>query len=70
MWLTIWLIGGFGLLLLAVIALARSGGSKQAKLEAAIEEAKERNRANKIMDNVRNMSADDVRNRLQKLSDK
>ena len=70
MWLTIGLIGGFCLLLLAVIALARSGGSKQAKLEAALEEAKERNRASKIMDSVRNMSADDVRNRLQKLSDK
>ena len=70
MWLTIGLIGGFGLLLLAVIALARSGGSKQAKLEAALEEAKERKRANKIMDSVRNMSIDDVRARLQNLSDK
>ena len=70
MWLTIGLIGGFGLLLLAVIALARSGGSKQAKLEASLEEAKERKRANKIMDSVRNMSDADVRRRLQNLSDK
>ena len=70
MWLTIGLIGGFGLLLLAVIALAHKGGSKQAKLEAALVEARERNRASKIMASVRNLSADDVRNRLHKLSDK
>lgn len=70
MWLTIGLICGFCLLLMAVIVLAHKGGSKQAKLEAALVEARERNRASKIMASVRNLSADDVRNRLHKLSDK
>ena len=44
--------------------------TKQAKLEALLKEAEERRRAYKVMDTVRNMSADDVRRRLQNLTDK
>ena len=65
MWVCIGLTFGFICLLAAVIALARSGGSKSAKLEAANAEARQRRFYNEQMDNVRNMSSDDVRNRLQ-----
>lgn len=70
MWISVGLICIYGLLLGAVFVLARKNGSKAAQLEALKAEVKERQRANKIMDNVRNMSADDVRRRLQNLSDK
>ena len=70
MWTAIGLICGFVCLLLAVIVLTKKVATKQAELESLISEAKERKRANKIMDTVRSMSADDVCNRLQNLSDK
>lgn len=70
MWTSVGLIGGFCCLIGIVAILSFKYGSKAAKLEATIAEAKERARANKIVDTVRNMSADDVCNRLQKLSDK
>ena len=70
MWVFVGLIIGFICLLLAVIALARSGGSKAAKLEALNAEARQRRFYNEQMDTVRNMSSDDVRNRLQNLTDK
>lgn len=70
MWVCIGLIFGFVCLLAAVIALARSGGSKAAKLEALNAEARQRRFYNEQMDTVRNMSADDVRRRLQNLTDK
>lgn len=57
-----------------VVYLANKNGSKAAQLEVMKQElkkqAEERYHANKIMDNVRNMSADDVRSRLQDLSSK
>lgn len=70
MWSAIGLICGFVCLVGIAITLAVKYGSKSAKLEILNEEAKERKRASKIMDSVRNLSADDVRNRLHKLSDK
>lgn len=69
MWVCIGLIFGFVCLLAAVIALARSGGSKAAQIEAIKSEIRERQRGNKIMDTVRNMSDDDVRERLQNRTD-
>lgn len=70
MWTAIGLIGGFSCLIWAVVYLAAKNGSKAAQIEVLKAEAKERSRANKIMDTVRSLSADDVRNRLQNLSDK
>ena len=69
MWLCIGLIIGFICLLLAVIALARSGGSKAAKLEALNAEARQKRFYNEQMDTVRNMPATDVRERLQNRTD-
>jgi flagellar motility protein MotE (MotC chaperone) len=70
MWTAIGLICGFACLIGIVILLSFKYGSKAAKLEVLKHEAKERARANKIMDTVRSMSDDDVRARLQNLSDK
>lgn len=69
MWVFVGLITGFICLLAVVIALARSGGSKAAKLEALNAEARQRRFYNEQMDTVRNMPADDVRNRLQNRTD-
>lgn len=70
MWTSVGLIGGFCCLIGIVAILSFKYGSKAAQLEATIAEAKERNRASKIMDSVRNMSADDVRNKLNNLNKK
>lgn len=70
MWTAIGLIFGYVFLFLAVILLIKKIATKQAKLEALLKEAEERRRAYKVMDTVRNMSADDVRRRLQNLTDK
>lgn len=70
MWTAIGLICGFACLIGIVTILSFKYGSKAAKLEVLKHEAKERARANKIMDTVRSMSADDVCARLQNLSDK
>lgn len=69
MWVFVGLIIGFICLLLAVIALARSGGSKAAKLEALNAEARQKRFYNEQMDTVRNMPATDVRERLQNRTD-
>lgn len=66
---TIGMICIFILVLLVVIYLAYSVGSKSTKLEVQKAEARERMYANKQMDMVRNMSDDDVRNRLQNRTD-
>ena len=56
----------FGLILLGVLMfLARRDGTKSARLEALKREIKERQRAQTINDNVRRMSIDSVRNKLQ-----
>lgn len=60
--------------LLIVIVLAGKNGHKAAQLEALKatlnKQMQEQTRANKIMDNVRNMPYDDVRKRLQDISHK
>lgn len=56
----------FGLILLGVLMfLARRDGTKSARLDALKREIKERQRAQTINDNVRRMSIDSVRNKLQ-----
>lgn len=56
----------FGLILLGVLMfLARRDGTKSARLEALKREIKERQRAQTINDNVRRMSIDSVRDKLQ-----
>lgn len=64
---------GFGLLL-AVVILATRNGSKSAQLRALKAElkkrAEEQKRANQTLDNVRNMSDNDVRGRLRTISGK
>ena len=69
MWQLIGMILAFGSLLTAVIVLAYKTGSKNAKLEAVLAEARERQNANKSIDNVRNMADADVRSRLQDTND-
>lgn len=55
----------FGLCLLwGVIHYARKESSNAARLEALKREIKERERANTIIDSVRNMSIDRVRDKL------
>ena len=65
---------GSALAFLAALFFARRDGSNAAKVEQLRREiernAKEQERAKVIMDNVRNMSDDDVSKRLQDLSSK
>lgn len=72
MWTAIACIAGFGGLLWAVIALSKNYGRAAAQTEAlkaeAARNAKEQERANKIIDRVDRMSADDVRQRLRDIS--
>ena len=72
MWTAIACVVGFGGLLWAVCALSKNYGRATAQTEALKAEAnraaKEQERANKIIDSVDRMSADDVRKRLRDLS--
>ena len=72
MWTAIACTLGFGGLLWAVIAMSKNYGRAAAQTEALKAEAKraakEQERANKIIDSVGRMSADDVRKRLRDLS--
>ena len=72
MWTAIACVVGFGGLLWAVIAMSKNYGRAAAQTEALKAEAKraakEQERANKIIDSVGRMSADDVRKRLRDLS--
>lgn len=74
MWTHVILIGGFLSLLGLVVLLASKGGSKSAQLEVLKQEikkrAEEQARAQKILNDVSNMSSDDVRKRLQDISSK
>ena len=74
MWTAFCGVCSFGLMLWAVVALAKTSGKKAAQLDALKAEteqaAKEQERANKIIDRVDRMSVDDVRERLRRLSDK
>lgn len=69
MWTAIGIICIFGLLLTAVIFAVKAATKKQAELERLLELAEERKNASKIIDNVRNMAAADVRERLQNTKD-
>lgn len=57
----------------ALLVVVRNNGKQAERLralrEAAIREAKERAKANETVDNVRNMSDDDVRTRLRRVSE-
>ena len=72
MWTAIACILGFGGLLWAVIALSKNYGRAAAQTEAlkaeAARNAKEQERANKIIDRVDRMSTDSVRQRLRDIS--
>lgn len=74
MWTHIILIGGFLSLLGLVVLLSSKSGSKAAQLEVLKQEirkrAEEQAHARKILDNVANMSNDDIRKRLQDISSK
>ena len=73
MWTHVILIGGFLSLLGLVVLLSFKGGSKAAQLEALKAEikkqAQERAYAEKIKNNVRDLSDYDVRERLRKIAD-
>lgn len=66
-------IGVFATILGVLLYVVKSNGKKAEQLralrEAAEREAKERQRANQNIDAVRNLSDDDVRARLRKISE-
>lgn len=72
LWQLLVILSGCGLFGVALL-LASKNGSKAAQLEALKAElkkqAEEQAHVNKIMDNVRNMPNDDVRDRLRTISD-
>lgn len=73
MWTQVGLIGAFLFLLGLVVSFASKNGSKAAQLEALKAEikkqAQERAYAEKIKNNVRNLSDYDVRERLREIAD-
>lgn len=68
----IYIIGVFVAILSVLLAVVKNNGKKAEQLramrETAEREAKERERAEKITDSVDNMSSDNVRARLRKVS--
>lgn len=74
MGLTLGAVAAFGLMLWAVIALAKNSGRTAARLEAVQAAAerteKEQERKNAIQDGVNRLPIADVRRRLQNLSGK
>lgn len=74
MWPAIGATFGFCCLIWAVVHYAKKSARNSARLDAMKAEAertaKERERANKIIDGVRNMCDDDVRRRLQERTGK
>jgi len=72
--ITQWFVMGmFAVILAVLLAVVRSNGKKAEQLramrETAEREAKERERANKIINNVDNMPVADVRARLRSVSE-
>lgn len=65
MWIYITALIFGSLLLSGVVFFARQEGKKSARLDALKRELKERERAQTIIDNVRNTSIDSVRDKLQ-----
>lgn len=74
MWIYLIVILAFGSLLSVAIVMASKNGSKAAQLEALKAEirkqAKEQERANKIINNVRNMDEHTCRQRLHQIANK
>ena len=74
MWIKIGAVLASALAFFAALFFARRDGSNAAKVDALRREierrAKEQQRANEIIDNVRSMSDDDVSKRLQDISSK
>ena len=69
-----WSVAGmFAVMLAVLLAVVRSNGKRTEQLramrETAEREAKERERANKIINNVDNMPVADVRARLRSVSE-
>ncbi len=72
--ITQWSVAGmFAVMLAVLLAVVRSNGKRAEQLramrETAEREAKERERANKIINNVDNMPVADVRARLRSVSE-
>lgn len=72
--ITQWSVAGmFAVMLAVLLAVVRSNGKRAEQLRAmrktAEREAKERERANKIINNVDNMPVADVRARLRSVSE-
>lgn len=67
------IIGVFGAILAALVAVVRSNGKKAEKLralrETAEREAKERAKADEVLNSVRSLDDDSVRARLRKVSE-
>ena len=67
------IIGVFGAILAALLAVVRSNGKKAEKLramkETAEREARERAKANEILDTVARLGSNTVRTRLRKVSE-
>ena len=67
------IIGVFAAILAALIAVVRSNGKKAEKLramrETAEREARERAKANEILDTVNSLDSNTVRSRLRKISE-
>lgn len=67
------IIGVFAAILAALIAVVRSNGKKAEKLramrETAEREAKERAKADEILNSVRSLDDDSVRARLRKIAE-
>lgn len=67
------IIGVFGAILAALLAVVRSNGKKAEKLramkETAEREARERAKANEILDTVARLDSNTVRTRLRKVSE-
>lgn len=57
-------------LIWGIVYYARKESANTARLKALKREIKERERAQAVIDNVRNMDDSDVRNRLRQLSKK
>lgn len=55
--------------ILTLYCFAKKMGKREEKLKRLQEEIEERKRMNEILDSIRNMSDDDIRARLQDISD-
>ena len=67
------IIGVFGAILAALLAVVRSNGKKAEKLralrETAEREARERAKANEILDTISRLDSNSIRARLRKVSE-